>query len=105
MNYPKYWCQSIHDAACKTKAEKITIELSTFKKIDTTLQQAWEQAKITQRNREESRVLDALKQIQESITGLEQKYEDIQAKVTEAPKRYAETVFRFIDPQTKQTDY
>src|SRR5271169_2603942 len=84
--------QSMYNAACKAKTGKITIELPNFEKIATKLQDAWEQAKTAQRTREDSKVLSALRQIQASIGGLDQKYEDIQSKVTEAPKTYAEII-------------
>jgi hypothetical protein len=84
--------QRVYDAACETKAGKITIDKASFKKIGITFQQTWKQIKTTQRALEESIFVDTLKHIQASIIGLEQKYEDIQVKVTEAPKTYAEIV-------------
>ena len=84
--------QTIHDTQ-RGKAERVTIELPTFAK---TLQQKWEQVKVAQHitptTIEDSPVLSTLKKIQASITILDQKYEDIQTKITEAPKTYAEII-------------
>ena len=95
--------QTIHDEAQREKADNVTIELSAFVRIANTLQRAWEKVKTAQRTTtteecitsmttEESSVLSTLKKIQASISVLEQKYEDIQTKVTEAPKTYAEII-------------
>ena len=81
-----YRLKGIYDDAIETKAEKITIEKGTFEKIATMLQDAWEQSKIALRTLEDSSVVSALKQIQTSIVGLEQKHEDIQTKITKAPE-------------------
>ena len=75
--------QTLHDKACKTNAAEITMKRTTFTKIATRTQQAWEQLKTVQGAHEEGIILKSLKHIQASIAGLEQKYEDIQAKVTE----------------------
>ena len=58
INHPAQYAlqtlQTIYNDACDTKAEIITIELPTFKKIDTMLQEAWDRAKTAQRTLEES---------------------------------------------------
>jgi CheY-like chemotaxis protein len=88
--------QIIHNETKRENAEKVIIELPTFTKIANTLQQAWEQVKAAQCTTptatEDSPVLSTLKEIQASITILEQKYESIETKVTEAPKTYAEMI-------------
>jgi len=73
--------QTIYDDACEAKTEKITIELATFTLIGNMLQKAWENTRAAQR--EECKALNALMQIQTSISHVEQKYKDIQAKTTE----------------------
>ena len=74
--------QKLHDKACETNAVRITIERTTFTTIATTIQKAWERVKVAYTHKENV-MLNSLKPIQASITGLEQKYEDIQVKVTE----------------------
>ena len=90
----------IHDAACKTNAEKITIERSTFNKIALSVQSAWEQVKIERCANEENTIRYSLKQIQASIAGLEQMYEDIQAQVT---KNNVETTCKLNEIQAATT--
>ena len=61
----------MYDTACKTKAENINIELSTFEKVAGQLHQVWEKTRTARKDSEESAVLGALRQIQNSIAGLE----------------------------------
>jgi hypothetical protein len=75
--------QATHDKACKTNAAVITMDRNLFELIATNTQKAWEQIKEAKCGYEEGLILKSLKYIQASIVGLEQKYEDIQAKVTE----------------------
>ena len=96
--------QEIYNAASKAKGEKITVERTTIGKIGTGFEQALEQIKTAKHSSmvspEHATVLQALQKIQASVNNLEQKYEAIEAKVTddldaiqttirEAPKTYA----------------
>src|SRR5271169_2721368 len=74
--------EKLYDAAIETKAMEIKMDRTTFTNIATTISKAWESVQTAQHNRENA-ILKSLRHIQASITGLEQKYEDIQAKVTE----------------------
>jgi hypothetical protein len=74
--------QMTHDEARKTGAAAITMDRNLFAEIATKVQKEWEQIKEAQDVYEESLILKSLKHLQASIAGLEQKYEDIQAKVT-----------------------
>ena len=100
--------QKIHDEAGEAGKAEITIERATFKAITTSINEAYEQIKQYKESEnkpvatEESPVLDTLKKIQASITILEQKYESIETKVTEAPKTYAEMIkSTSISPELK----
>ena len=100
--------QKIHDEAGEAGKVEITIERATFKAIATSINKAYEQIKQYKESEnkpvatEESRVLDTPKKIQASITILEQKYESIETKVTEAPKTYAEMIkSASISPELK----
>ena len=88
----------------RSKGEKITVERTTIGKIGTGFEQALEQIKTAKHSSmvspEHATVLQALQKIQASVNNLEQKYEAIEAKVTddldsiqttirEVPKTYA----------------
>ena len=47
--------------------------------------------KKNQKKKSEITILGALAQIQSTVTSLERKYNDIEAKITDAPKTYAES--------------
>ena len=74
--------ERLHDKACETNATNITMGRTMFTEIATTIQKAWEKVQTAQHNREIT-ILKSLKNIQASIGSLEQKYEGIQARVTE----------------------
>ena len=98
--------QGLHDTASETNAIDIAMELTTFTKIATSIQKAWEYVKAAKRAHEEKTILKPLKDIQASIASLEQKYENIEATtnrienkhkdiertVKDAPKTYADIV-------------
>ena len=75
--------QTLHDEACQNKRNGNHNEANHVHKNSQRTQQAWEQLKILQGAHEEGIILKSLKHIQTSIAGLEQKYEDIQARVIE----------------------
>src|SRR5436190_17903782 len=74
--------QSLPTLSFKPNKRKIQLH-DTFTKIATKTQQAWEQLKAAQGAHEENIILKTVKHIQASITGLEQKCDNIQAKATE----------------------
>jgi hypothetical protein len=87
----------MYDDACKTRAQTIVIKKATFEAIGTGIQQAYQHIKqpCTQVSKmtssdTENAILNTLAQIQNSVTSLETKYNDIQAKITDTPKTYAE---------------
>jgi hypothetical protein len=99
--------QELYNAARDAKGEKITVDRSTIAKIGTGFEQALEQIKTAKQSaHDENPILKSLKQIQASVAGLEQKYENIQAITTrlesnheaiertvkEAPKTYADII-------------
>ena len=93
----------IYDVARKANEEEVTIHRPTLRKIGHNFQKGLEQLQEERREtkqlkaeqleavqhaqaqlaHEENGILNSLKHIQASIAGLEQKYEDIQAKVME----------------------
>jgi hypothetical protein len=75
--------QELHDKAYKTNAAVITMDRNMFVKIATNTQQAWERVRKPKEGYEESRILKSIRHIQTSIADLEQKHEDIHAKVAE----------------------
>ena len=85
--------EKLYDVACKTNAMEIKMERTTFTTIATTIQKAWVSVQTAQHNRENA-ILKSLKQLQASITGLEHKYEDLQAKVT---KNNPEMIFNKLN--------
>jgi hypothetical protein len=85
--------------ACKTRLQTITIKKTTLEGIGQGIQQAYEYLgppchteQTMPTAPEDGPILSTLKKIQASVSILEQKYEDIQTKVTEAPKTYAEII-------------
>src|SRR5436190_8499783 len=93
--------QSLPTLSFKPNKRKIQLH-DTFTKIATKTQQAWEQLKAAQGAHEEHIILKTVKHIQASITGLEQRYENIQAKVTE---NFTEMVSnKFNEIQAKVTE-
>src|SRR5271169_4306452 len=87
--------QKFYEVACKTNAVKVTMELTAFISIATKIQDGWEEMQAARRAYEESLILKSVKHIQASITGLERKYEDMQAKIMEnnAEMNNAEKIF------------
>ena len=77
----------------------ITMGRTTFTEIATTIQKAWEMVQTAQHIRENA-ILKSLKHIQASIGSLEQKYEDIQAKVTE---NNSEMIYKLNEIQATMT--
>lgn len=82
--------QAAHDEAGKTRAAVVTMDKKRFAEMAIKTQNAWELIQEARRvygearrTFEESPILKSLDRIEASIAGLEQKYEDIQAKVTE----------------------
>ena len=92
--------QTIHDDASKTRTQTITIQKATFEAIGNGIKHAYEHLKQpcisavdkTNPSSVENTILDTLAQIQGSITTLETKYSDIEAKITDVPKTYAEII-------------
>ena len=74
--------KKLYDTACETKAMEIKMGGAMFTNIASTIQKAWESVQTAQHIRENA-IPKSLKHIQASITGLEQKYDDIQVKATE----------------------
>jgi hypothetical protein len=81
--------QHIYNEAGKYKREQITIEWATIEEITKEIQQAYIHTydQITA-SKTENTDLNALMQIQSSITNLEQKYNYIETKTTKATKLY-----------------
>ena len=92
--------QKLYDKAFKANAATITIERTMFTTIATTIQKAWERVQVGYTHKENI-MLSSVKQIQASIASLEQKYEDIQTKVTEAPKTYTEIIKSISSKESK----
>ena len=96
--------QEIYNASSKTRAHKITIELTTFEKIATTFQQAYEQIKTTKTPAptpmptptpasENTSIIDVLHQIKTSIVNLETMQTNrSEPKTNTSEKTYADTV-------------
>ena len=90
--------QTIYNDACKTRAQTITIKKATFEAIGNGIQQAYEHLKQPRPSVETqppdigSTILDTLTQIQGSIATLETKYNNIETKITDVPKTYAEII-------------
>lgn len=92
--------QSLYNEASKTRAQTITIKKADFESIGNGLQQAYEHLKQpcacgmgnASPSKVENTILDTLTQIQGSIATLETKYNDIESKITNAPKTYADII-------------
>jgi len=89
--------QAIYDDANKTRTQTINIKKATFEEIGNGIQQAYEHLKQPcAANRTpsttENTILDTLTQIQNSVANLETKYNDIEAKIDNTPKTYAEII-------------
>jgi hypothetical protein len=92
--------QKIHYDASKTRIQTITIQKAAFEAIGNGIKDAYEHLKEpcvsavdkTKPSSIENTILDTLAQIQGSITTLETKYSDIEAKIMDVPKTYAEII-------------
>ena len=90
-------CKQCTINAAKTSSLTVTIKKTTFETIGNGLQQAYEHIKQpcaantkTESSVIENSIMNTLAQIQNSVANLETKYNDIEAKVVETPKTYAE---------------
>ena len=91
---------TIYDDASKTRTQTIIIKKTTFEAIGNGIKQAYEHLKQpctstidkTKPSSIENTILNTLAQIQGSITTLETKYSDIETKITDVPKTYAEII-------------
>ena len=86
--------QAIYNKACKAKKEQITIERTVFESIGKGIQEAYESIKqaCNTESKQENTILNALTQIQSSVTNLEKKYDDIETKIMDTPKTYSEII-------------
>ena len=99
--------QKIYENVIKTKADKTTIERTQIEEIGTVIQQAYDHLiKVPPTpplEPTENAVLQAIHKIQTSVNGLQQKYEAIETKITEAPKTYADIIKSTIRGPTQVT--
>ena len=91
--------QTIYNDACKTRTQTITIKKSTLEAIGDSLNEAYEyikqppiSSKTTNPSITEISILDSLSQICSSVLNLEAKYANIEAKVNDTPKTYADII-------------
>src|SRR5436305_7097250 len=89
--------QTMYNNAVKTFSLTVIIKKTTFETIENGLQQAYEHIKQscavnikTESSVIENSIMNTLAQIQNSVVNLETKYNDIEAKVVETLKIYAE---------------
>lgn len=100
--------QGKHGKACKTKAAEITMDRNEFARLAINVQKAWEYIQEAKTAREEAKggfeeslILKSLNHLQASIAGLEQKYKDAQAKVTENNREIARKLNEGIRPRSR----
>ena len=92
--------QAIYNDACKTRTQTITIKKSTFEVIATAFNEAYEyikqpcpvNTKPTGPSNTEICILDSLAEIRSTVVNLDAKYTNLEAKVNNTPKTYADLV-------------
>jgi hypothetical protein len=88
-------------AAMRTAGSNVPIQVSVIKELDAIIGKLdeYEPSKLSEREPKQitsttsnTIILDTLSQIQASVVNLEKRYSDIEAKITDAPKTYAEII-------------
>jgi hypothetical protein len=85
--------QIIHHKANESNTNTITMDKSLFEAMANAILQAYEASSVAKN----PTIIDSLAQIQTSIANLEKRYNDIEVKITDIPKTYAEAA----KPNTK----